>query len=264
LEIKLTLLIIAAFIIILGYLFTRIVTSVTVWEYETGLRYHRGRFTGFLKPGQYWIVKFLTRIVRVDTRPTYTVLVGQEALSSDGVGLKASVAVRYRVTDARAAVHGVQDYQQALYLTVQIALRGVIGGSSIEDLLAHRTDLDADLHQLCDKPVEELGLKLLSVGIRDITFPGDLKKVFAMEVRARKEGLAALERARGETAALRNLANAAKLMENNPTLLRLRMIQALGESSGNTVVVRLDGTEDAVAPLGKAAGPKPEKQEEER
>jgi regulator of protease activity HflC (stomatin/prohibitin superfamily) len=162
--------------------------------------------------------------------------------------------VRYRVTDAKAAIHGAHDYQQALYLTVQIALRGVIGGSSIEDVLARRTELDANLHQLCEKPVEELGLELLSVGIRDITFPGDLKNVFAMEVKARKEGLAALERARGETAALRNLANAAKLMENNPTLLRLRMIQALGESSGNTVVVRLDGTEDAIVPLAKGSG----------
>jgi regulator of protease activity HflC (stomatin/prohibitin superfamily) len=84
-------------------------------------------------------------------------------------------------------------------------------------------------------------------------FPGELKKVFAQVVTARKEGLAALEKARGETAALRNLANAAKLVENNPALMQLRMIQSLEESSGNTLVVGLPG-EPLVTPRPAKAG----------
>lgn len=87
--------------------------------------------------------------------------------------------------------------------------------------------------------VEALGLQLLSATIKDITFPGELKRVFAQVVKAQKDGLAALEKARGESAALRNLANAAKLLENNPALLQLRLLQAVSESAGNTVVLGL-------------------------
>ena len=76
------------------------------------------------------------------------------------------------------------------------------------------------------------------INIKDIMFPGELKKIFAQEIRARKEGLAMLEKARGETAALRNLANAAKMVQDNPALLQLRML----ESSGNTFVCGIPNT----------------------
>src|SRR4030067_2173938 len=83
----------------------------------------------------------------------------------------------------------------------------------------------------------ELGVELLAVNIKDIMFPGELKNIYAQVVNARNEGLAALERARGESAALRNLANAAKLMENNPALFQLRLLQAVGSNSGNTIIL---------------------------
>ena len=81
----------------------------------------------------------------------------------------------------------------------------------------------------------ELGVKLLTAEVKDLMLPGDVKKVFAQVVKAQKEGLGALERARGESAALRNLANAAKMMEDNPNLLQLRALQVFAESSGNTL-----------------------------
>lgn len=83
----------------------------------------------------------------------------------------------------------------------------------------------------------ELGMKLISVNLKDIMFPGKLKDMFAQIVNARKEGLAALEKARGESAAMRNLANTARLLENNPSLMQLRIIQAFGESKGNTFIL---------------------------
>ncbi len=95
------------------------------------------------------------------------------------------------------------------------------------------------LAELTEAKARALGLRLISVGLKDIMFPGKLKEVFAQVVSARKEGLAALEKARGETAALRNLANAAKMIESNPGLMQLRMLQTLGGSSGNTLVLGL-------------------------
>ena len=89
---------------------------------------------------------------------------------------------------------------------------------------------------MTEAKAKDLGLKLISVHVKDILFPGKLKEVFAQVVSARKEGLAILEKARGETAALRSLANAAKMIEANPHLMQLRLVQSLGQPSGNSLV----------------------------
>ena len=103
-----------------------------------------------------------------------------------------------------------------------------------------------------------LGIELLSVDVRDLMVPGDLKRVFAGVVAARKEGEATLERVRSETAALRNLANAGRMVEDNPGLLQLRMLQHLGASSGNTVMLSMpDGQATPASPAAPAAHARP-------
>jgi regulator of protease activity HflC (stomatin/prohibitin superfamily) len=158
-------------------------------------------------------------------------------LSSDGVTLKLSLAARYEVADASVAVNRVENFRDALHLELQLALRQVIGGTPIEELLATRQQIGEKLQEIVKPRAPELGLRLLGVEIRDIMFPGELKKIFTQVVQARQEGLAALERARGETAALRNLANAAQLVERNPHLMQLRLLQVVGQQPGNTVVL---------------------------
>lgn len=237
------------------YVLKQLFGTVRVWEYEKGLRYERGRFVRVLDPGQYWVFNYITHITRVDMRPQYVTITGQEVLSGDSIALKVSVAIRYQVVDPYAVINKVQDYSQSVHLIAQLALREIIGSKPIDELLENRRSFDTMLMEQCKTEIEELGLTLLSVNIRDIMFPGELKNVFAQVVKARKEGLAALERARGETAALRNLANAAKLMENNPALMQLRIIQSLGGSSGNTIVMGLP--QDAALPtIQKKGAPK--------
>jgi regulator of protease activity HflC (stomatin/prohibitin superfamily) len=131
----------------------------------------------------------------------------------------------------------VQNFQEALYLELQLALREIIGSVDIDTVLNSRGELSKRLLEMTSSRVRDLGLRLVSVNLKDIMFPGKLKEMFAQVVNARKEGLASLEKARGETAALRNLANAAKMVESNPHLMQLRLVQALGGSSGNTLVL---------------------------
>jgi len=228
------------------WIFNQLFQHIRIWEWERGLRYSHGRFMRVLEPGQYWIFTYSTSVTRIDVRPQIGISVGQEVLSADNVAVKISVAFRYRVVDPVRATHDQQNYQQALYLLVQIAIREIVAVYPIEDLLERRLELDKMLLDRTKQGFQELGLDLTGINIRDITFPGELKKIFAQVVKARKEGLAALERARGETAALRNLANAARLLEDNPALLRLRTIQALGDSAGNTLVLNLSGAEGVI------------------
>lgn len=196
---------------------------------------------------------------KVDLRLVHIVLPGQEVLSADGVTLRLSLGGTWRMADPATAVNEVQDHRQALYLTVQLAVRRVIGEAPVDDTLERRAELGGRVMELAAPEVARLGLELLSLDVRDIMFPGDLKRVFAQVVQARKEGQAALEKSRGETAALRNLANAARLVEGNPALLQLRLLQQLGSATGNTIVLALGDTHGALpvpAPTAPAEGGK--------
>ncbi|MFZ1325506.1 MAG: slipin family protein [Candidatus Contendobacter sp.] len=207
-----------------------------VLDYERGVLYASGRFKKLLEPGLYWYSPLSTVLQKVDMRPRFVSITGQEILSADGVTLKISLAARYEIADLLAATHQSQNFEQALYLELQLALREIVSAADIDSVLQSRSESSKKLLELTEGKAQALGLKLLSAQIKDITFPGKLKEVFAQVVTARKEGLAILEKARGETAALRNLANAAKLIEANPQLLSLRLVQSLGQSSGNSLV----------------------------
>lgn len=221
-------------------LFTRLCFKrVTVWEYEAGLLYKNGQFRHLLGPGRHRVWRWGRDIKTVDQRAAQLVVASQDILTADPLSLKASVVVTYEVDDAVKALHSAQSYTQALYISVQIAVRTLVAKHKLEELLDQRTlSLRQDLVQLLTAEATAIGLRVVSADVRDLILPGDLKKAFSEVVRAQKEGLAALERARGESAALRNLANAAKMLEHNPHLLQLRVLQTIaqGDKPGNTLV----------------------------
>ena len=136
-------------------------------------------------------------------------------------------------------MNAVDNYTVALHTELQLALRSAIGALGVEELLAKRGDMSASLKTTAAERLRLLGIDLQDAALRDITFPGELKKIFTQVVKARQEGLAALEKARGETAALRNLANAAQMVQRSPALMQLRLLQVLGQQGGNTVVLGL-------------------------
>ncbi len=223
---------------------------VTVYEYQRALRYQKGRFTKTLGPGQYWTSIF-SSIVPVDTRPEFMTIQGQDVLSSDGVTLKVSLAAEFQVVDPDVAINKNANFRTSLYLSLQMAIREIIGQEKIDVVLENRAAFAGKLMEITSEKASQLGLKLISADVKDIMFPGEMKKVFSQVVKAQKEGQAALERARGETAALRNLANAARTMDDNPNLLQLRALQAVAESSGNTLVL---GLPNGAVPVRKQDG----------
>ncbi|MCX6356698.1 MAG: slipin family protein [Candidatus Aureabacteria bacterium] len=243
------------------------VRSVTVFEYEKGVKYSFGRFKKILSAGKYFYIRYSTTIRKVDVRPMFILIKGQEILSSDGVALKMSIAAQYEIRDLNVAINKVGGqhiknmsvtfgkmgiphideldtagnkvgihYEEALHIVLQLTLREIIGLSKIEDILIHRDVISQQLMEKADKKVAELGLKLISANIKDIMFPGELKKIFAQVTKARQEGLALLEKARGETAALRNLNNSAKFFKDNPALMQLRALYSSG-----TIVLSIPG-----------------------
>jgi len=230
-----------ALVVLLAWLVMRTkLASITVFEYERGLRFERGTLRDELEAGRYWYFRGRTTIRTFDLRSSQVAVNGQEILSKDGVAVKVSLSAVYRVTNARTAVMSASDYAATLYTELQQGLRIAVSSSDIEALLANRAEIGPQILTQCQPAAERLGLVLEQVAVRDLTFPGELKKLFTQVVKARQEGLATLERARGETAALRNLANAASMVERNPQLLQLRALQ-VAEQQGATLVLGVPG-----------------------
>jgi regulator of protease activity HflC (stomatin/prohibitin superfamily) len=214
---------------------------VVVHDFETALLYRHGRRVGRLGPGRHvrWGRGFA--VARVDLRRQALAIAGQEVLSADNVGLKVSVAVTFQIAEPEKVIDEAQDWRTHLYTAVQLALRTTIASRPVESLLANRLAVGGELLAAVRPEAAAVGVALHAVEVKDVMFPGDLKRVFAEVLRARQEGQAALERARGESAALRNLANAARLLEANPALQNLRLLQSItaAGAAGNTLVMSL-------------------------
>jgi regulator of protease activity HflC (stomatin/prohibitin superfamily) len=247
------LLVILLIVVVVALVARPFVALVTVHDYQRGLRYRRGRFSGLLDPGTFWVVRPFSEIFVLDGRPAFITLEGQEILTADVVPIKVSLAARYVIGDPVAAVTGDQNYGQALRLELQLGLRDAMAGRTADQILAERAAIGPAVVERTASRLARLGIELLSVEARDLMVSGELKRAFAGVVMARKEGEAALERARGETASLRNLANAGRMVEENPGLLQLRLLQQLGASPGSSVVLTMpEGTGSSAA-----GGPSP-------
>jgi regulator of protease activity HflC (stomatin/prohibitin superfamily) len=209
---------------------------VTIHDYERGLRFSRGHLTGLVDPGVHVTFGPLTEIRPLDVRPAMLPVEGQEVLTADGVAAKISLVARYAVGDPVAALTRDSAWQRTLYLLLQLGLRDAVTRRTLDETLAARRELGPEIREAMAGRLAELGVELLEVEVRDVMLPGELKRSYASVIAARKDGEAALERARAETAALRALANAGRTVADNPGLLQLRILQELGASSGNTVV----------------------------
>jgi regulator of protease activity HflC (stomatin/prohibitin superfamily) len=224
-----------------------------VKEHERGLRFRRGHLVGEVGPGKYWLRPSIDELVVLDVRRRQIVVSGQEVLTADRVPLKVSLIAEFTVADARKAVIVSENYVDALYGRLQLALREVVAGRELDVALAERGELGAQITASVAGPAQELGLRLHLAQVRDFMMAGGLREAYANVLLAKQEGLAALERARGESAALRNLANTAELMERHPGLMQLRLLQAVEAGSGNKIVVAL-GRDGSGAVAEEATG----------
>lgn len=204
----------------------------TVHETDLALLYVKGRFARVLAPGRHWILRSGARVERVDARRRLIAVQSQEILTRDNVQLRLSAIVSLRVTDAARALHEAANFEQEIYVATQLALRAAVADVSADDLLDGKLTIGESLLEAVAARGEPLGVEVDSVQIRDVILPGELRATFNDVVRARAEGRAALERARGESAALRNLANAARAFEGNPALMKLRILQAIAQDRG--------------------------------
>jgi len=243
---EITILIVIAAVIVAAVaasLVNRFRHTFIVGEGSAGLLYRDGKFAERLDAGRHvrWGRRFTLNTV--DLRRAQLAIAGQEVLTADNVGLKLTVAVTYQVADPALAAHATQSWYADLYHLTQLALRAEVAAVPVETLLGARLNLGPQLLARVQPEATKLGLAIHAAEVKDVMFPAELKRAFADVLKAKQEGQAALERARGESAALRNLANAARLLDGNPALQNLRLLQSLtgAQAAGSTLVLGLPG-----------------------
>ena len=196
---------------------------------HVGLYFRDGELQATLRPGRhaFWAFAGKVRLEIVDVRESVLDISGQEIMTADKVSLRLNAVVAFRVIDAVKAVTEIGDRNQALYREAQLALRAVIGTRELDDLLARKDEMAGELEGILKARVDKLGLDVVSLGIRDIVLPGEMKVLLNRVTEAQKAAEAALITRREEVAAARSQVNTARLLDANPTLMRLRELEIL-------------------------------------
>lgn len=203
--------------------------TVTVDEGKVGLWYFESKFREALVPGTYgfWTWAGNTRVDLVDLRLQTLEVNGQEVLTKDKATLRVNVSARYKVADAVKASTTVKDAAAHLYLLVQFAIRETFGKRTLEETLAQKVSIDETATEVIRKNMDAHGIRVEEIGVKDVILPGDLREIMNRVVEAEKAAQANLIRRREETAATRSLLNTARLMEENPILVRLKELETL-------------------------------------
>jgi regulator of protease activity HflC (stomatin/prohibitin superfamily) len=204
-------------------------TFATVDEGKRGLLYLDGRLVRELEAGVYafWNVVAGARVEVVEMRRQTLEVTGQEILTRDKVTVRVNISAVFEVVDATAAQNGVKDVQGHLYRTLQVSVRQWLGKRTLEEVLAEKTEIDETVSAEVRRELEQYGVRVGAIALKDIILPGDIRDILNQVVTAEKQAQANLIRRREETAATRSLLNTARLMEDNPLLVRLKELETL-------------------------------------
>lgn len=204
----------------------------SVYEWQTGLMYRGGKFEREVGPGRHWLL-FNRSLYTVPKTEQTLLASAQEVLSQDRLQFKISGLVTYVISEPRRLFEETAGMLgSSLQTDLQLALREIAASRPLEKLIDERPALDAELLALIVAKSTRRGIRVTGAAVRDVMLSAETRRLYAEFERARLEGLAALERARGEQAALRSLANSARMLKGNPELMNLRLLHALSGQPG--------------------------------
>ncbi len=212
---------------------------VTVDPWEQAVTHRDGVIAQVLGAGRYWLPRRTTALI-LDLRPHQLVVNAQEILTADAISVRVSAVAEVTLADARAAVTQSMDGDAVIYQAIQIALRDAITTRTLAEVLADRAGISAALLTPARSAAAGVGLDVSAAVVRDLTVAQEARVVLAEVALEAQRSKVVLERARTEVAATRALANAARIMADNPGLLQLRMVQSA--PSGATVVINAGTT----------------------
>ncbi len=226
--------------IIGGVLLTILLSSLKiVKEYERGVKFTLGKFSGIMIPGLRIIIPIIQSWQRVDIRIKAIDVPDQDAITRDNVSIKVNAVLYYKVADSRKAIIEVENFNYAVSQLAQTTMRDVVGEVSLDDLLSKRDAVSKKIREIVDKATDPWGIKVESVELKHVELPEQLKRTIGKEAEAEREKRAVIIKAQGEVIAADNMAKAARTLAGGPGALHLRTLQTLNDLSSdqsNTIV----------------------------
>lgn len=208
-------------------------------EYERGVVFTLGRFTGVKGPGLILLIPFIQRMVRVDLRTIVLDVPSQDVISHDNVSVHVNAVVYFRVVDPEKAIIQVENFYEATSQLAQTTLRSVLGRHELDEMLAEREQLNFDIQEILDKQTDAWGIKIANVEIKHVDLDESMVRAIAKQAEAERERRAKVINAMGELEASQNLLEAANMLSKNPQAIQLRYLQTMSDISSdktNTVI----------------------------
>lgn len=229
-----------------------------VQQYQTSVVFRLGKLHRTLQPGLNFIIPLVDRNVTIDMRILTIDIPRQQAITKDNVPVSINGVVYFRVVDASKAILNVQDYVYAISQYAQTALRDVVGGMTLDEVLAERQKIGEEIEGIVEKQAKEWGVDVNGIKMQDIELPEDMKKIMSRQATAEREKRANITKSEGDKLAAKNLAEAARIMSESKGAMQLRTLQTvdgLGPTPSNTVILVpieiMDAFKGIVEKLGK-------------
>lgn len=227
-------------LIILFILFLATLRQVN--QYERGVKFTMGRYTGLVNPGWRVVIPIFQSMRKVDMRLKAVDVPPQDAITKDNVSVKVNAVIYYKIIDASKSVLEVEHIHWAVLQLAQTTMRNVVGEVMLNDLLSQRQQLSQRIEQLVDEQTMGWGVEVATAELKDINLPPDMVRTIAKTAEAERERQAVIINSEGEVIAAENLAKAAGILSGNPGALHLRTLNSINDISSdqsNTVVFAL-------------------------
>lgn len=238
-------------------------------EYERGIKFTKGKFTGIVNPGWHIIWPIFQSLTKVDVRVKVIDVPKQVTLTKDNVSIGINAVIYYSIFDAKKAVLSVERFDYATSQLAQTTMRNIVGSVTLDELLTDREKISSDMCKIVDTATDEWGIKVQNIELKDITLPTEMQRVLAKVAEAEREKTAVITKSNGEVEASENLARAAERLSSVPGALHLRTLSTINDVSSdqsNTIIFALplevlrafDG--GMVSNIAQAVKPMPKKE----
>src|SRR5690606_27878710 len=208
-------------------------------EYERGVIFTLGRFTGVKGPGLIILIPFVQQMVRVDLRVVVLDVPSQDVISRDNVSVRVNAVIYFRVIDPERATIQVEEFMVATSQLAQTTLRSVLGKHDLDEMLAERDKLNKDIQEILDIQTDAWGIKVANVEIKHVDINESMVRAIARQAEAERERRAKVINAEGEQQAAQKLLEAAEILARQPEAMQLRYLGTLGVIAGekNSTIV---------------------------
>jgi regulator of protease activity HflC (stomatin/prohibitin superfamily) len=213
-----------------------------VSEYERGVKFTLGKFSGIMKPGLRIVIPILQSWQRVDIRVKTVDVPDQDCITKDNVSVRVNAVLYFKIADSQKAIIEVENFFHAVSQLSQTTMRDVVGEVTLDELLSKRDQLSKRIQNIVDKATDPWGIKVDSVDLKHIELPNDMKRMMAREAESEREKRAVIIKASGEAIAAVNMQKAAAILAKAPGALHLRTLQSINDMSAdksNTIVFAL-------------------------